>query len=87
MIDATQESYNKGFLESFCEGILASLYGGEDQETDEEGKPKRRIPEGAKVGFVTYDKDIQFYNLSVRLLPPHGCSATNNDSPAWKAHK
>jgi protein transport protein SEC24 len=65
LIDATQESYNKGFLESFCEGILAALYGGEDQEKDDEGQPKRRIPEGAKVGFVTYDKDIQFYNLSV----------------------
>lgn len=68
LIDATQESYNKGFLETFCDGILAALYGGEDQETDEEGKPKRRLPEGAKVGFVTYDKDIQFYNLSVSSL-------------------
>ncbi|KAK0384564.1 hypothetical protein NLU13_8650 [Sarocladium strictum] len=67
LIDATQESYNKGFLESFCDGILAALYGGEDQETDDEGKTNRRIPEGAKVGFVTYDKDIQFYNLSPGL--------------------
>ena len=69
LIDATQESYNKGFLESFCDGILAALYGGEDAEMDDEGKPKRRIPEGAKVGFVTYDKDIQFYNLSVSGFP------------------
>jgi protein transport protein SEC24 len=65
LIDVTQESYNKGFLETFCDGILAALYGGEDQEKDENGEPKRRIPEGAKVGFVTYDKDIHFYNMHV----------------------
>lgn len=66
LIDATQESYNKGFMETFCDGILAALYGGEDHEKDENGEPKRRIPEGAKVGFVTFDKDIQFYNINVR---------------------
>lgn len=67
IIDVTQEAYNKGFVESFCEGVLAALYGGEDQEKDENGEPKRRIPEGAKVGFLTYDKDIHFYNISVSL--------------------
>ncbi|KAI1762898.1 beta-sandwich domain of Sec23/24 [Hypoxylon sp. FL1150] len=68
VIDVTQESYNKGFLEAFCEGILSALYaleGGE--ETDENGEPKRRIPLGAKVGFVTYDKDIHFYNCNPAL--------------------
>lgn len=67
VIDVTQESYNKGFLETFCDGILAALYGGEDQEKDENGEDKRRVPEGAKVGFVTYDKDIHFYNMHVSL--------------------
>ncbi|KAH7322767.1 transport protein sec24 [Stachybotrys elegans] len=67
LIDVTQEAYNKGFLETFCDGILAALYGGEDQEKDENGEIKRRIPQGAKVGFVTYDKDIHFYNVNPRL--------------------
>ncbi|KAF4850501.1 hypotheticall protein [Colletotrichum siamense] len=67
VIDVTQESFNKGFIESFCEGVLAALYGGEDAERDENGEPKRVIPEGAKVGFVTYDKDIHFYNVSPSL--------------------
>ncbi|KAI0107403.1 beta-sandwich domain of Sec23/24 [Hypoxylon sp. NC0597] len=67
-IDVTQESYNKGFLEAFCEGILAALYAPEgDDETDENGEPKRRIPPGAKVGFLTYDKDIHFYNCNPAL--------------------
>lgn len=70
LIDVSQESYNKGFLETFCDGILAALYGGEDQEKDENGEPKRRVPEGAKVGFVTYDKDIHFYNMHVRFAFP-----------------
>lgn len=67
VIDVTQESYNKGFLEAFCDGILAALYGGVDAEKDENGEVKRRLPEGAKVGFVTYDKDIHFYNISVSI--------------------
>lgn len=70
LIDVTQESYNKGFVEAFCDGILAALYGGEDQEMDENGEPKRTIPEGAKVGFLSYDKDIHFYNISVRTTRP-----------------
>lgn len=68
VIDVTQESYNKGFLEAFCEGILAALYAPEGgDETDENGEPKRRVPPGAKVGFVTYDKDIHFYNCNPAL--------------------
>lgn len=80
VIDVTQESFNKGFLESFCDGILAALYGG---ETDDEGEPKRRIPEGAKVGFVTYDQDIHFYNINVSRPPVHSNTNTNLYSPAW----
>ncbi|KAM6478740.1 COPII component protein [Trichoderma sp. SZMC 28011] len=71
VIDVTQESYNKGFMETFCEGILAALYGGNDEEKDENSEPKRRIPEGAKVGFITYDKDIHFYNINPNLDQAH----------------
>jgi protein transport protein SEC24 len=68
LIDVTQESFNKGFLEAFCEGILSALYGGEDQEAKDEGEESARsIPKGAKVGFVTFDKDIHFYNVNASL--------------------
>lgn len=73
VIDVTQEAFNKGFLEAFCEGILSALYapeGGEDTEDSEE--PKRQIPPGAKVGFVTYDKDVHFYNCNVSSRHSHG---------------
>lgn len=71
VIDVTQESYNKGFVETFCEGILSALYGGDEEEKDENNEPKRRIPEGAKVGFITYDKDIHFYNINPQLDQAH----------------
>ncbi|KAL2171472.1 hypothetical protein VTG60DRAFT_2880 [Thermothelomyces hinnuleus] len=67
LVDVTQESYNKGFLEAFCDGILRALYGGGDDERDENGEVKRRIPAGARVGFVTYDKEVHFYNVSPAL--------------------
>ncbi|KAI1130627.1 hypothetical protein F5Y10DRAFT_235232 [Nemania abortiva] len=68
VIDVTQEAFNKGFLEAYCEGILSALYepeGGED--TEDNGESKRQIPPGAKVGFVTYDKDVHFYNCNPAL--------------------
>jgi protein transport protein SEC24 len=68
VIDVTQESFNKGFLESFCEGILGAVYGADEgEEKDENGEPKRKIPAGAKVGFVTFDKEVHFYNVSPAL--------------------
>jgi protein transport protein SEC24 len=68
LIDVTQESFNKGFLESFCEGILGAIYGADEgEEKDENGDPKRKVPAGAKVGFVTFDKEVHFYNVSPAL--------------------
>ncbi|KAI1262085.1 beta-sandwich domain of Sec23/24 [Xylariaceae sp. FL1019] len=68
VIDVTQEAYNKGFLEAFCEGVLAALYtSSRSDDTDENGEIKRQIPPGAKVGFVTYDKDVHFYNCNPAL--------------------
>ncbi|KAI1332294.1 beta-sandwich domain of Sec23/24 [Xylariaceae sp. FL0255] len=68
VIDVTQEAFNKGFLEAFCEGILSSLYAPDGaQDVDNNGEPRRSLPAGAKVGFVTYDKDVHFYNCNPAL--------------------
>jgi protein transport protein SEC24 len=45
---------------------MAALYGG-DEEPAENGEIKRKIPPGSKVGFVTFDKDIHFYNMNPAL--------------------
>ncbi len=73
IIDVGQEAVNKAFLEGFCEGIVAALYGHDDASTngtdengtEEDENVRRSLPPGAKVGIITYDKEVHFYNLSV----------------------
>ncbi|KAL5601416.1 hypothetical protein BROUX41_002597 [Berkeleyomyces rouxiae] len=65
VIDVTQDAVNKGVLETFCEGILAALYS-TDAAADGDSQP-RSVPEGVKVGFMTFDRDIHFYNCSPTL--------------------
>ena len=71
LIDVGQEAINRGFLEAFCEGILGALYGEDlrvEDEDDPDGdgtEPMRSIPAGSKVGFVTFDKEVHFYNCNV----------------------
>jgi protein transport protein SEC24 len=68
LIDVTEESVNKGFLTAFCDGIMNALYGNDRKgEGQEEGAAKRDLPQGAKVGFVTFDKAMHFYNISPNL--------------------
>lgn len=66
LIDVSAESVNRGFLDGICEGILYALYGGSDDK-GEENQPTSRLPKGAKVGIVTFDKEMHFYNLSSSL--------------------
>ena len=69
LVDVTEESINKGFLDGFCEGIMNALYGGVKEESEKEhnGTSHGKIPAGSKVGIVTYDKQMHFYNLSPAL--------------------
>ncbi|KAJ5590901.1 Sec23/Sec24 beta-sandwich [Penicillium hetheringtonii] len=65
LIDVSRESVHRGFLKGVCEGIAEALYG-EDGAADgtegDEGKA-RKIPVGSKVGIVTFDTEVHFYNL------------------------
>ncbi|KAE8148188.1 hypothetical protein BDV25DRAFT_158835 [Aspergillus avenaceus] len=65
LIDVSQESVNRGFLKGVCKGILEALYG--TPEGSEDDATARRVPEGSKIGIVTYDKEVQFFNLSAQL--------------------
>jgi len=71
LLDITQEAINRGVLATACQGILTALYGTdvENNEKSEEPQPPR-LPVGSKVGIVTFDKEIQFYNLSSDLITP-----------------
>jgi protein transport protein SEC24 len=69
LVDVTEEAVNKKFLDGFCDGIMNALYGGQGPETEgqENGETQRKFPKGAKVGIVTFDKQMHFFNLSSKL--------------------
>jgi protein transport protein SEC24 len=68
LIDVTEESVNKGFLTGFCDGIMNALYGGQSESSGEQnGDTTPRLAKGAKIGIVTYDKQMHFFNLSPEL--------------------
>lgn len=73
LIDVSRESVHRGFVKGVCEGIKDALYGdvngpAEGLEGDESS---RKLPPGAKVGIVTYDKEVHFYNLTVCIPAPY----------------
>ncbi|KAL1311059.1 hypothetical protein AAFC00_001269 [Neodothiora populina] len=68
VIDVTMEASTRGFLEAVCKGVLRAIY--EDVEPADgatEGTKKSRLPPGAKVGIITFDREVHFYNLSAGL--------------------
>lgn len=70
LIDVTAEACNKGFMTAFCEGIMNALYGdapAASENGEAEGVRQCSLPPGSKIGVVTYDKEIHFYNLSPGL--------------------
>ena len=69
LVDVSQEAINRGLLTAFCEGILSALYGQDEQAHEQDSsEPLRNLPLGAKVGFVSFDKQIHFYNCNVSVV-------------------
>jgi protein transport protein SEC24 len=66
LVDVSAEAVNRGFLDGFCEGILHALYG-ESNDSADDAESTTQLPKGAKVGIVTFDKEMHFYNLSPKL--------------------
>lgn len=84
LIDVSQEAVSRGFIEAVCSGILDALYGHdreEDAKEDEDHPAIGRLPEGSKVGIVTYDKEIQFYNCSAGLSQAQMMVMTDLEDP------
>jgi protein transport protein SEC24 len=85
LIDVSQEAVNRGFIESVCNGILDALYGHDrDDEVEKEDGDEvvpGRLPEGSKVGIVTYDKEVQFYNCSAELSQAQMMVMTDLEDP------
>lgn len=90
LIDVSAEACNRGFLKAMCDGILAALYGddleipskSEDDEQNGEQPPlTSKVPPGAKVGFVTFDREIHFYNVSAAQSAPHELVMSDLEEP------
>ena len=76
VIDVSQDAVQKGFLQAFCEGIRSALYEDEETVDDEQTngeilEERRKLSVGSKVGFVTFDKAMHFYNCNVSIYSIH----------------
>ncbi|KAF9889183.1 COPII coat Sec23p-Sfb3p heterodimer component [Aspergillus nanangensis] len=78
LIDASHESVQRGFLKGVCKGILDALY---DIPENGEDETARRIPEGSKIGIVTYNREVQFYNLSPQVQTAQMMVMTDLEEP------
>ncbi|KAJ5487001.1 hypothetical protein N7530_001301 [Penicillium desertorum] len=83
LIDVSRESVHRGFLKGVCAGIKDALYGNDDEASEgtEGDGSSRKLPVGAKVGIVTYDKEVHFYNLAAALDQAQMMVMTDLDEP------
>lgn len=81
VIDVSMESVNRGFLAGVCEGIMAALYDKDISDSPEDGSASQKLPLGSKVGIVTFDKEVHFYNLSAQLDRAHMMVMTDFEDP------
>ncbi|KEF61096.1 uncharacterized protein A1O9_02661 [Exophiala aquamarina CBS 119918] len=81
LVDVTQEAINRGLLHSVCQGVLNALYGHERDEDENEETVASGLPAGTKIGIVTYDKEVQFYNLTAGLATAQMMVMTDLEDP------
>ena len=74
VLDVSQDAVDKGYLQAFCEGVSRALFGddgeitGEEQPDEDTVNENRNFPRASKVGFVTFDKAVYYYNCHVGSL-------------------
>jgi protein transport protein SEC24 len=68
-LDVSLEAVQTGFLNSICEILLDMLYGGSGIDTENAEATSRSWwnPE-SKLAIVTFDRELCFYDFSVRFL-------------------
>jgi protein transport protein SEC24 len=86
LIDVTQEAVNRGLISAVCQGIMDALYGGGDDPSngvqgDEDPLAIKRLPPETRIGIVTFDKEVHFYNLSSRLEQAQMMVMTDLEEP------
>ena len=87
LVDVSAEAYSRGFLQGVCDGVLASIFGPEpgdeagDLDSETGGARPSLVPAGAKVGFMTYDREIHFYDISAAVASPQQLVVSDLDDP------
>lgn len=94
LIDVTHENVKRGIHSVAIEALRSCLYGPGVDPGDEareayersgntDPSPSRPInfPKGAQVAIATFDRSIQFYNLSHRLEQPQAIVMSDLDDP------
>ena len=79
LIDITTEAIDRGYLHTVCQGIMRAIYGSESEGEELDDRPP--LPAGSRVGIVTYDREVQFYNLSPELSTPQMMVMTDLEEP------
>ena len=64
VIDVSWSAVRSGMLYTVCEGIRRALYGADGAESEGEEGAAHEVPAG-RVAFITFDRAVHFYNLSV----------------------
>lgn len=64
VIDVSWSAVRSGMLHTVCEGIRRALYGADGAESEGEEGAAHEVPAG-RVAFITFDRAVHFYNLSV----------------------
>ena len=90
LIDVSAEACNRGFLQGVCDGILAALYdkdfdddqaNGDDEANGEDHPKSCKVPTGGKVGFMTFGREVHFYNVSSSLSAPQQLVMSDLEDP------
>jgi protein transport protein SEC24 len=87
LLDVSAESCTRGFLRAMCDGLMVALYGddlGENAENvddNEEAPAVSKVPAGAKVGFMTFDREVHSYNVNATLSAPQQLVMSDLEEP------
>ena len=88
LLDVSAQAYSTGFLQGACDGILSALYGEEqaDEEAEDDAEDEVKVkpstvPAGAKVGLMTFDREIHFYDVSNSVAAPQQLVVSDLEDP------
>ncbi|KAK3674511.1 COPII coat Sec23p-Sfb3p heterodimer component [Recurvomyces mirabilis] len=84
LLDVSAEAYNRGFLQGVCDGVLAAIFGDEEDAAtkgvDPDVRPSK-VPADARVGFMTFDREVHFYDVSASVAAPQQLVVSDLEDP------